>query len=356
MSKDPYMLKAQWLIEAKAEDVLTFFRDRIVYGKSMGLPVDEARGENPEDFLIWVYQREDETFKKKFTAALGKLLSELFEQVRQGHKDRLDALSGVLHIILKNQVPGVTKILQENLIDAGRLSSFALSLHQVEGKYTFCMLHQALLTLTVLEASIKKAPERFLTPPFWETILDNNDLQNFKGLAIRGLGYIDWRLALKKLPLFIDELLEKSGQEHPDDLMFGLAAALKFIFERLNFDRESLPISESQYIGYFMEMMAKCLEVYRYKPQITKVLELTEKAFEYLDDKNEFTGKRMLKKQTADLIHSLSSAVINNTTVSLVSFEDKQEYREADSLNIDYWYNVRQEIKQPKVAVIMGCA
>jgi len=359
ISKDPYMLKAEWLIKATEAEILTFFRNRIVYSKYMGLPVDEARGENPEDFLIWVYQREDESFKKKFASALGELMSELFEQIRQGHKDRTVALSGVLHIASKNRIVSVVKVLQEKLITSNHLGELAHGLYKMEGRYTFCILHQALLTLTVLEAAIGKPSERVLSQPFWETILDNNDLPDFRGLAIRGLGYIDWRLAFERLPLFIDELLEKSDQEHPDDIMFSFAAALKFLFERLIIENKSSPdYLESWTVEYFIETVTGRLCVYRYKPQLKEALDLTERTLRYLNERHEFTGNKELINRAADLIDSLPDAVIAGTTASLEALGNKQEpdTRDEDSLNLDFWFSGRKEIKQKRYGRMMECA
>jgi len=359
ISKDPYMLKAEWMIKAGEEEILTFFRNRLVYSKYMGLPVDEARGEKSEDFLIWVYQHEDQRFKEKFASGLAKLMNELFEQVRQGHKDRLDPLSGVLHIVSQCRIVEAAKLLQENLIESGRLSQFANNLHHVEGKYTVCMLHQALLTLTVLESVIDKPLGRVLTRPFWEAILENDNFKDFRGLAIRGLGYQNWQFALKQLPLFIDELVDNPGQEHPDDLLLSLASAFNFLFEQLKIECELSPGNvERVHIDLFIEKIRKSLCVYRFKKQMGVVLGLAERTLKYLNDRHEFSEKKPVIDRAAELIEELSAAVIANTTTSLVAFEDKRESEKEknDPMDIKRWGAGRLELKQERRYMQIGCA
>lgn len=358
MSKDPYMLKAEWMIKADEEEILTFFRNRLVYSKYMGLPVDEARGEKPEDFLVWVYQHEDRAFKEKFASGLVKLMNELFEQVRQGHKDRLDPLSGVLHIVSQCCIVEAAKLLQENLIESDHLNSFADSLHHLEGKYTVCMLHQALLTLAILESFIDK-PSRVLSRPFWEGILENDNFKDFRGLAIRGLGYQNWQFALKQLPLFIDELMENSGQEHPDDLMFSLASAFNFLFEQLKIEYELSPGNVDRvHIDLFIdEKIRKSLCDYRYKKQSGDVLDLVERTLTYLNDRHEFSEKRALIDRAAELIHFLPDAVRLNTTASLIVLGNKREpvKEKYDPIGIIRWVEGRLEIKQERRYTLIGC-
>ncbi len=348
MSKDPYMARIKWLATQTEAQCLQVFRDRLVYSADKGLPVDEARGERPEQFLVWAFQHNDVAFRKKCGRSLMLLINELLEQISSGHEDRVAALSGTLHVAAQAYVIPAAEPLQKWLIDKGHLSDFArMGLLRSRGRYSWDVLHQALMTLSILESIIPNPSKHVLSPPFWEDMLMKDDPAGFRGLAVRGLGYLDWQRGLRWLPAFIDEVLGPTSPRHSDDAVLSIAAAIRFFFDRSEADRSL--ITETRLIER-PDLLSEVLRAeYRFGPGLHAVLDLIQKVIGYLLARQDVFSDPADKTKWEEFSKYFTVTITQPVPLKLVSWEqEKQAEQGAQGSWLTYAYDDWNEARHLK--------
>lgn len=238
MMKAWYDKKINWLQSANVDEITTYLFNRLFLGLDNEIPIHPESP--PEDYVEYAHQSIPKNNRQRLDTALQKLLSETLEKIskwetkiRTEYQSVYEGYSNCLFIASSCKVLSMAEPLQERLINKDRISNFGYEkLSGVKTEHYFDSLHQSLLTLLELEDIMNESQKKVLSEKFWTNILEGDELEKFCGVAMRGLGCLNWKAGLEYLPKFIN-YVNKNKKEHLDIKTINVAAALNFFIQRV---------------------------------------------------------------------------------------------------------------------------